>query len=104
MWGKLTFRAEEESHEPSPGACARTYRRGSLVPAARAGRQCEVPFETDIAMAAPADEDVSMSAISRCLLPDKPAMCACSVRPREGAKCEFPRERDIAVAALADEH
>jgi hypothetical protein len=42
-------------------------------------------------VAALAGKDVSMSAMSRCLLP----------RPHKDAKCEFTFERYIAVAALA---
>jgi hypothetical protein len=74
---------------------------GSVCP--REGAKCEFPLEKDIALAALADEDVSVSAISRCLRPDKPATCACSVCRRERAKCKFPLERDIVVAALVDE-
>jgi hypothetical protein len=50
-------------------------------------------FERYIAVAALAGADVSMSALSRCLLP-----C-----PRKDDKYEFPFERYIAVAALTGE-
>ena len=87
----LPPRARLEDHETATRAC-------SVCP--HEGAKCEFPLEKDIALAALADEDVSVSAISRCLRPDKPAMCACSVCSREGAKCEFPLQRDIAVRRL----
>jgi hypothetical protein len=49
-------------------------------------------------VAALADEDVSMSALPKCLRPDKPTMCAVCLC--EGAKYEFPLERDIAGQRL----
>eukprot|EP00972_Heterocapsa_arctica_P018609 2748976-Heterocapsa_arctica.AAC.1 len=40
-----------------------------LLPCLRKGAKCEFPFESDIAVAALAGEDLSMSAKSRRLLP-----------------------------------
>jgi hypothetical protein len=44
----------------------------------RKGAKGEVAFESDFALAALAGEDISMTAKSRCLRPDKPMMFACS--------------------------
>jgi hypothetical protein len=49
---------------------------GSVCP--HEGAKCEFPLEKDIGVAALADEDVSVSAISRCLRPDKPASAGAS--------------------------